>query len=490
MNKLNDQWLIPDDSPGFQYIIEESEQSIVDGVNILARVVGPAFFLDGVSRNKRLYPEVAWRNAISRPDFLKRLERRLVFGTVGHDQPLDDKAIREGKWSHVVTRVWIDENGQGMAEFLIGNTEPGRSLNTALRMGSRLYVSTRASGDFQRRRVDGNQVVDPETLVLKTIDFVLDPGFLEADPELVESHSEEKPMENNQLTEHLQTELNTVRTERDSALKNLTIAESKLEPFEALGSAEELQEAVSVANQFKQLGLSFDELKGIVENRVDPQIAESLQVYEALGKPEEIQESLATLHRITEEIGTEDSIRESLNSYLSVLRDVGTEPEIREMHGTLERIREELGDEASIREALQRVADIAEEFGTAEEIREKFNLLASIEEEFGTPELIREALTCSANFIQAHLEESRTREAAELAESLGITVEKVLKLQEANMTKAEITETFSGIKPAQAPSSRSKLTGRDVLENKDDGQEQKGEVNESAVTRRLSSLVG
>jgi len=117
-------------------------QSIVDGEHIIARASGEAFFPDSASRNNRFYPREAWTNALKDESLQTRLGKRLVFGSVGHDQPLDDVAVREGKISHIVNRIYIDEStGKGMAEFLILNTPSGRTLNTLLRAGSAISVS-------------------------------------------------------------------------------------------------------------------------------------------------------------------------------------------------------------------------------------------------------------------------------------------------------------------------------------------------------------
>jgi len=496
MKKLVDLWQIDEDvAKQFEFQIEEANQTdpVVDGEIILARVQGPAFFPNGASRNKRLYPLEAWQNAIADPDLIRKLNRRLVFGTVGHDQPLDDKAIREGLWSHIVTRVWIDEEtGVGMAEFLIGNTGPGRSLNTALRMGSKLYVSTRASGDFQRRRVDGNQVVDPNKFVLKTIDFVLDPGFFEADPELVESLTEEDEMPdqtNDQLTQHLNNELTQVRGERNTLSEELATARSDLSKFEALGSVEQIREALSIQSKLTAAGKSLDE--ALAGPQTDEEMVakleeaqNALKVYEALGTPADIQESLKAHMSVIEELGTQEQIREALESYLDLLKVHGSKAEIAESLAQKARFEAEFGTEQELREALTASLDHFRAHGSASQIQENLDALARITEELGSEEEIREALSASHEFVMSVNESKKKTEVARIAEAYNIDEAKVSKLLDANFSEEEIAESFT----VPRRKMRHQVSGRDMLEDKQD----KANLNEnkSPTSSRLSRIMG
>lgn len=180
----------------FQNYIDlwESEQltinksSEVDGINVLARVKGRAFFPNTASGNNVFYPLAAWQNALSEPSFLDKLKRRLVYGTIGHGIVLDDNTIRKGEFSHILIDIYINEEGVGIAEYLILNTPPGRILNTLLRAGSKLRVSTKCRGLFEsRKNSDGCKVIDKDNFIFERIDFVLEPGFVNAQPEILES---------------------------------------------------------------------------------------------------------------------------------------------------------------------------------------------------------------------------------------------------------------------------------------------------------------
>ena len=166
----------------------KDDTSEVDGKYILARVQGPAFFPGTTSKNKVFYPVEAWESALEDPALLNKLQSRLVFGTIGHDTDLGDNEIREGKLSHIVTKVWIDESGTGRAEYLILNTPPGQILNTLLRAKSKIRVSTKAAGFYESGTSrDGTRKVIPSSFKLERIDFVIEPGYTQALPELLES---------------------------------------------------------------------------------------------------------------------------------------------------------------------------------------------------------------------------------------------------------------------------------------------------------------
>jgi hypothetical protein len=151
------------------------------------RAVGPFFAVDGKSQNNRYYSKNLWERVIKDDSVTDRLKRRKVFGTIGHDQDIDDKALREGKISHILTKIWIDDPTQiGMGEVYVLNTDTGRRLNTYLRSGVELPVSSRAYGKYRGKTKDGAQIVDEGTYKFETFDFVQLPGIARAVPKLVE----------------------------------------------------------------------------------------------------------------------------------------------------------------------------------------------------------------------------------------------------------------------------------------------------------------
>ena len=176
-------------------ITEASASKLQEGV--LAKVSGPSFFLDGYSRNGRFYPKKLWENALKNADTKEALKRGLMFGCIGHPKDYSlDELLESGRVSHKVTDIYIDKKtGEGMADYEILDTESGRILNTILRSGSDMYVSTRAFGGFsnETKSKDGKKykVLDEKNFVIESIDFVIQPGFLETKPKLMEALQED-----------------------------------------------------------------------------------------------------------------------------------------------------------------------------------------------------------------------------------------------------------------------------------------------------------
>jgi len=176
-------------------IVEANKESLAEGV--LAKVTGPSFFLDGFSRNGRFYPKKLWENALKKPETNQALERGLMFGCIGHPKDYSlDELLESGKVSHKVTKIYIDKKtGVGMADYEILDTPSGRILNTILRSGSNMYVSTRAFGGFtnETKVKDGKKykILDENNFIIESIDFVIQPGFLDTNPKLVESIQED-----------------------------------------------------------------------------------------------------------------------------------------------------------------------------------------------------------------------------------------------------------------------------------------------------------
>jgi hypothetical protein len=165
--------------------VEEAKE-VNSNNHILAKVKGEFFFPNGKSRNGRFYPAKLWDNALLNKEVQERLKNKTMFGSVGHNVEITDETIGEGKISHFMTSLYI-ENGKGMGEAFILNTPAGRVLNTLIRAGSKMCTSSRADGDFKGETHEGLEVVDEDSYVLHGFDFVVDPGFINAIPQISES---------------------------------------------------------------------------------------------------------------------------------------------------------------------------------------------------------------------------------------------------------------------------------------------------------------
>ena len=160
--------------------------SEIDGTNIIGMVEGQFFQPDGMSRNKRWYSRKLWENVLACADVRNRLMSRTMYGEIGHsDGPVTDMTLREGNVSHIIADLWIDEKGRGMGRAYILDTPKGRLLKTYLGAKSKLKVSTRGEGVYLDGQYhDGCPIIDPDTYELQTVDFVLNPGFMETSAKL------------------------------------------------------------------------------------------------------------------------------------------------------------------------------------------------------------------------------------------------------------------------------------------------------------------
>lgn len=335
----------------------------VDGVHILAKVEGPAFFPDGVSGNRVFYPASMWDEVLEDPRVISALETRTMFGSIGHDIVMNDDAMRRGLASHITTRMWVDEaTGIGMATYLILNTPVGRILNTVIRAGAKLRVSTKAQGSFGPSRADGTKQLD--AYFFERIDFVMSPGFKDALPSISESLSEEdqevlnkivsvsespdqqevNPMDDKAVTilegqvndlkaqlSECQNKLNEEQTAHGATRSELAgfkaVAETPDEVNEALNNAtttiRNLNEALHSAGELVAQDISESEA-----------INESLAQYQALGTPEELTKIL----EISESIAELGSVEE-----LTKLVEVSEAAAKAELDATLEKFAKKKG---------------------------------------------------------------------------------------------------------------------------------------------------
>ena len=380
MSKKNEK-LIDVIDPEMNFQIEESDE--VDGEHILAKVKGVFFCPNGKSRNNRFYPEALWEKALGDASVKQKLKSRTMFGTVGHDTELNDKAILEGRISHIVTNAYINEDGKGIGEALILNTPAGRVLNTIMRAGSQVFVSSRAEGRFKGTK-DGMPIVDEDSYKLDTWDFVLNPGFTAANPKLVEelnniqtdNNQGDKAM--NETLEKVIKENVALKEELTTTSKKVTSLEEALSPIQEennhvkaqLATAEETISKLDESN--KELETELVEAKGIVS--VVEEMGDSVtEVKEALEK------SVNYIETLHEEVGTREEITKSLEDAISFKEELNTIGTIEEIKAAL-KIGEDMLDEKIATDRLAMIKALAEKCEVSEVSVEKL-LNTGMEEE-------------------------------------------------------------------------------------------------------------
>lgn len=425
---------------------ESAETSEVDGKYILARASGPAFFPNTTSRNNVFYPKEAWENAIADEEFQHRLKNRLVFGTIGHDPEITDNEVRKGEFSHIVTKVWIGEDDIGYAEYLVLNTEPGRILNTLLRAGVGISVSTKGYGTTVETSDKDTEMVDPDNFSFDRIDFVIDPGYLQAKPELKESKNTENTNYNRNeqkmdktidilenATKRLEESNKSLQTEITESKVALSKANAALDSYRALGSVQQVAEAMSQLDKYRLLG-------------TPRKIKEDLdQAEEVIGLLEDqVQDLTATIDQLkADEPATDEVTEDEDTSELDAYRELGT---VEEIKACLERAEELLAEEPKEGEKEEDEAPLSD-IGSPEEIRalvqeaEEADSLLQQYQELGSVEELKEM--CAR--LEEYGELEKEASAEDLAEEYDVASEVVKKLQDKGLSDDEIKDILDSM---------------------------------------------
>lgn len=362
MEQLIESWVASESAEPLKIVedyLQEGIKSEVDGKIILGKVVGPSFFGDGVSRNQRFYPRAVWENVLSNPQLQTRLKDRMVLGCVGHsDGPVTERDVSSGNVSHIVTKMYLQEDNQGICELLILNTPAGRNLYTLMKAGSRIRISSRAQGKFLEGQThDGLPIVDPKSFVFETFDLVLNPGFIETDPRLQESLRS--------ITEAVQ-KLESSKSDKTSSTNSIkekfTMDEKLFEElrrnnsqFESLYKEEKRlrEEAEKEAEEAeKEAEEAKDELRAVKEE---------LELYHQLGEAQEIYNDMLEYQELGFSNPTEARfILESLNE---AAEDAIKDEEVEELKKDIEEAAERLAQYEALGtpEELKMIKDRAEE---------------------------------------------------------------------------------------------------------------------------------
>lgn len=446
--QLNDHFVFDDMGIGWELFESSGKDSLVDGVHILAKLKGPFFVIDGKSDNKRYYSRDLWENAIKKSK--DKIEKGLMFGTIGHDLEIDDKALREGLVSHRITKLWIDEDKKvGMGEALVYNTPAGQRLNTYYRSGSGLGTSSRAFGKYSGKTEDGEaQVVDPDTFGLETFDIVTRGGVSIALPKVIEdlggtpyeinTDKEEKDMEENKMGAEKSNEKEYQMLE--SLSKEKTKIQEELD--KALDSNEDLKGQVAVKDS------KINELNDAVAD-----LKKRLGEFEEMGTVAEISKVMdlaqGTSKRLTQVKEELEDAKKDIKAY----KELGTPEEIEKAFDKFEDISDrmkELGQPDEVEDVLDRVDELLsqiEEIGSLDEITKVVDL-AEQYVEFGSPEEIQKAFDLTNKLVEGIKEKDLERDAEDIADQFEVSKEVATRMLK-SMTKDEVAETLTEVKRGQ-----------------------------------------
>lgn len=484
----------------------------------LGRAIGEFFTVNGKSQNNRLYTQELWEKALEAVQPM--LDRGGLAGTFGHDRLLDEDTYMDGNISHKVTRLWIEGN-VGMGEMLILNTKSGQSLNTYLRAGLPVAVSSRAVGSFlYEKGPNGEDIVDPATYVLETWDMVLNPGVSSAYPKMVESlqsdnttKNEDIKMPGEEIKLYEQVATLSVKSEAlnqklaealvanqkdQQALNEAKVLNEKLQKSvnfyrkyvgtpedvkqisESLRKFTEFEPFKSVANSYNAFNAHGIDMKGtlakmlsLTEKHLPAGTLEKanedrklLQQYKELGSVSELNRVLSMLKGYVQ-AGKLESITEAKKE-VAAFKKLGSVEELSKAKSEL-KVYEELGTVAEINRALSILSSYAK-LGKISEVKQIFRV-AEAYVRLGNPKALIERLKAAT--IAEKKSEKQAKEAisVRIAEKFEVSTASVEKML-AKMSEAEVIETLKGIREENSISDRFR-----VADDTD-----KTDVNENAKT--------
>jgi hypothetical protein len=169
----------------FKYVVEELSDN---GQPKKFKLKGVYQAADTPNGNKRVYPRSVLESAVK--SVVEMVNDKRMLGELDH--PSDAK-IHLDKVSHVVTKLEMNPEGQVYGEAEVLPTASGKILESLLRSGVKLGISSRGFGSTKPNDKGLDEVQGDYKLV--TFDIVSDPSTPGAFPQAVYEQKEEKKEE-------------------------------------------------------------------------------------------------------------------------------------------------------------------------------------------------------------------------------------------------------------------------------------------------------
>ena len=164
-----------------EYTILDDLKVINEGTskNPRLKVRGVFQQCDEQNNNGRIYPRGILESQVTA--IQDKINERALVGALDH--PAND-AVHLSQASHLITKLWIEKNGQVMGEAEILSTPNGKIVEALIGDGVKIGISSRGLGSVSEGR-EGKVVNEDFKLI--TFDLVSDPSTKGAYPELTES---------------------------------------------------------------------------------------------------------------------------------------------------------------------------------------------------------------------------------------------------------------------------------------------------------------
>lgn len=161
-------------------ILESDRSKLPEAV--LCRVVYPICNIGQLNANNRVYEREVWERVLADEAICKKMASRTLFGQAEH--PAETQSDLQ-LTSHTIFEMWIAEDGRVYQKMDVLDTPTGRIVDTLLRAGCQVGVSTRAEGDLEDMQMEEGktcQRVIPESYRYETTDFTADPATFNVAP--------------------------------------------------------------------------------------------------------------------------------------------------------------------------------------------------------------------------------------------------------------------------------------------------------------------
>ena len=204
-----------------EYTVLDKLQVINEGTkgNKRLKVLGKFQKCDEQNNNGRVYPRKILESQVKA--IQEKIGERSLVGALDH--PAND-AIHLSQASHLVTKLWVEKNGDVMGEAEILSTPNGKIVEALLQDGVKIGISSRGLGSVSEGTT--GKVVN-EDFKLITFDLVSDPSTKGAFPSMTESMRENSQRAQEIVSKH----------KKDRVL--ITMLESKIK--EALREAKPIK---------------------------------------------------------------------------------------------------------------------------------------------------------------------------------------------------------------------------------------------------------
>lgn len=405
----------------------------VDGKYIIGMVEGQFFLPNGMSRNGRFYPRDLWERVLRLPETVNRFKCSNMFGQIGHSEgPVTDIDLRHGNASHFIDELWINENGQGMGRCYILNTPAGNFLKTYLGAGCKLKVSTRGLGTLSNDMKDGCPIVESSTYELQTVDFVINPGFLETNPKLMEAYNNIPAQEKSLIVENAQKEKGERKMNEETIMRELKEQRDEYK-----------QEAQSLRQQLVEKEKMIATLTSEKSNK--DSINESL-TNEAETMKKSLIESEEKIVTLTEELNSFKAVCKDLDSLqeatsmsakaimaLSKYQELGSIKDIKSLKENCQKMMSTFKDVKSLKENCEKMIGILKDH--KELVSESSKSLKTIKKLVQVKENYEKRLDQMKRLLEEYSEYGSVRDIKNLFKLSESTLEKV-----ALITKSKATE--------------------------------------------------